>query len=53
MGVLAAQDFREDLIGGRDPGAGVHHEKADVGHLDRAFGQAAHPALQAVVARVF
>ena len=44
-----AQDVGEVFVGRGDARAGVDHEQADIGLIDRAFGQAAHPALQAVI----
>ena len=53
VGGAFAQDFGKDPVGGRQPGAGVDDEEADVGHVHRAFGQLAHPALQAFVGGLF
>ena len=49
MGVLAAQDVGKDLIRRGDAHPPVDQEQADIGHVHRPLGQAAHPALQAVV----
>ena len=49
MGGALAQDLGEDQIGRRHPHPRVDHEKADVGHVHRAFSEPPHPALQAVV----
>jgi hypothetical protein len=45
----AAQDVGEDPVIGGDTRARVDQEEARVGHLHRAFAEAAHAALQAVV----
>jgi hypothetical protein len=45
----AAQDLGKQAVVRRDPGARVDQEEARVGHLHRAFAQAAHAALKAVV----
>jgi hypothetical protein len=48
-----AQDVGEIFIRRRHADAGVDDEQADIGLVHRAFGQAAHPALQAVIGRPF
>ena len=52
-GILLAQDFGKDLIGGGDTDPAVDQEQTDIGHVDRTFGQTAHPALKAVVGDIF
>ena len=47
--VLFAQNIGKHLIGCRDTLAGVNHKQTNIGHFNGAFGQAAHPTLQAVI----
>ncbi len=51
-GGLLAQDIGEQLIGRGYANPCVDHEQAGIGHFDRAFGQHAHAALQALVSRL-
>ena len=53
MARATPQDVGENLVSRGDAGARVDHEHAHVDHLDRALGQAAHAALQAVIGDVF
>ena len=48
-----AQDLGKHHVHRSHPGAGIDHEQADIGHVHRPFRQAAHPALKAVVGRIF
>ena len=47
------QNIRKHQIRWGYSDARIHHEQANVSHIDSAFGQAAHPALQTVVCDVF
>ena len=44
-----AQDLGKNLVRRCHPHAAINQEEADIGHIHRAFGQAPHPALKAVV----
>ncbi len=47
--ILFAQDIGKNLIRGGDANAAIHQEQADIRHFNGALGQAAHPALKAVI----
>ena len=48
-----AQDIGKHQIGRSHPVASINHEQTDIGHINRAFGQTAHTALQTVVRHIF
>ena len=52
-GAFLAQDIGKHFVGWRDTDPPVDQEQTDIGHLNGALGQAAHPALQAVIGDVF
>ncbi len=51
-GALAQQPGKL-MVGCGQPGAGINHEQADVGHVDGPFAQPPHPALKAVPGGLF
>ena len=53
MSGFFAQDLGKDHIRRGHADTGVDHEQTDIGHIHGTLGQAAHPALEAVVGDLF